>query len=191
LYVDFEGFRGKTPALIGVLIEEELEQIVLDPLLASAARSKNLRISDLKTEVARLLSLASSQERLVIGFTEHEPRTVRTHCGLELGETYADAHKIARRWKNLMHHQKAIPNNKLLNFLRFVKYPVPRHSGIQQSTRRLRHVRDMLAEREEYWRLTPAAKRDWVRFLLHNEHDCRGMRFLMQRVAKELPHHEV
>ena len=40
IYIDFEGFQDKSPSLIGVLIEDKFEQIVLDPGLVSAASAK-------------------------------------------------------------------------------------------------------------------------------------------------------
>jgi hypothetical protein len=47
----------------------------------------------------------------------------------------------------------------------------------------------MLARRDfEYSRLTPVAKRKWTMLLCHNEHDCRGMRFVCMRYAGELEH---
>lgn len=185
IYFDFEGFKNAQPALIGVLIEDSFKQIVLDSTLASAALRSRLLIGSLCEELTGLLSLAAGENRKLVGFTLHEPTTIKTYCGIEIGSRYTDAHKLAKRWKNSLHPGRSIPDYKLLSFLRFVRYPVPRRGGVQQSTRRLRHVRTMLLERGTYSRLTPSAKRDWIRFLLHNEHDCRGMQFLMQRVTSE------
>ena len=60
IYIDFEGFQDKSPSLIGVLVENDFEQIVLDPELESAARAKSMRLVNLSDEIGR----ASCRERV-------------------------------------------------------------------------------------------------------------------------------
>lgn len=185
IYFDFEGFQHKSPALLGVLIEDRLERIVLDPVLYPGAKPTGNRTGELKPEIEQLMELAAREGRALVGFTQHEPRVVTEFCGIELGDMYVDAHKLARRWKNVMHHDEHIDGYDLLSFLAFTLYPVPAHLGVQKTTERLGYVRNMLLERM-YRHLTPSAKRKWWYLLSHNEHDCRGMRHLMQVVAAEV-----
>ena len=42
IYIDFEGRKGECPSLIGILIDERFEQVILDPVLAPPARAKGL-----------------------------------------------------------------------------------------------------------------------------------------------------
>ncbi len=39
IYIDFEGFQDQPPALLGILVGGEFEQVVFDRSLAEAARS--------------------------------------------------------------------------------------------------------------------------------------------------------
>jgi len=43
IYVDFEGFKDKSPCLIGILVEGTLEQVVLDRRLFAAAVASRCR----------------------------------------------------------------------------------------------------------------------------------------------------
>ena len=65
IYIDFEGFQDKSPSLIGVLIEDKFEQIVLDPELESAASAKSMRLAILGDEVQRLIDLSIKEDRYI------------------------------------------------------------------------------------------------------------------------------
>ena len=52
------------------------------------------------------------------------------------------------------------------------------------SAKRIRDVREMLGKRNgAYAALTPVAKAKWTKALLHNWHDCVGLRALMIECA--------
>ncbi len=44
IYIDFEGFENKSPHLIGVLIDDTYQSIVLDPELTLAAEQRQLHV---------------------------------------------------------------------------------------------------------------------------------------------------
>src|SRR5690349_6227342 len=88
IYIDFEGFEGKSPALLGVLIGDSLEQIILDPELRLAAHAKGLRTSSLIQEAVRLRTLSTDQERLIVAYSQHERNLLVTYAQLDIGHRY-------------------------------------------------------------------------------------------------------
>ena len=69
IYLDVQGVRGSPPAVLGILIEERFDQVILDTDLADAALAKELRINSMESEVQSLLQLARDEERSVCGFS--------------------------------------------------------------------------------------------------------------------------
>lgn len=185
IYIDFEGFEGEPPKLLGVLVSDDFEQVVLDRRLKSAADAKDLRTSSLCEELSGLIRRCKADDRKLVAFTQFERDQFRTYCGIDLGSFYADGHKIAKRWKNRHHYNEHIDDWGLHSFLRFIGRPRPAWHGVQQSAQRLRYVMAMLERRKNFDRLTPTAKGKWSRFLKNNEADCSGLRELMMRVAEE------
>lgn len=57
------------------------------------------------------------------------------------------------------------------------------HLGIQESTSRIKHVRDMLAKRRKLDQLTPIANQKWINRLEHNRADVKGMRDLVLKAV--------
>lgn len=186
IYVDLEGFQAKPSALVGILVGDELEQVVFDPELRSAAEAKGLRVSSFPSEAARILDQAVREDRVVVGYTQHERDLFAKWGGVDLGEHYRDAHKIAKRWKKKLHRGEHIAGWGLKDFFSFIGYEVPSHLGRTNTTNRLRAVLEMLSKRGSYEALSPTKKRQWTNLLTYNQHDCRGMRELVLRAAREL-----
>jgi hypothetical protein len=67
-----------------------------------------------------------------------------------------------------------------------VGYLVPKSFGPGNSASRIRAVREMLLKKGgDYSLLTPTVKAKWTKALLHNWHDCNGMREVMIRCAEK------
>ncbi len=186
IYIDFEGFVGHPPSLLGVLIGDALEQIVLDPRLRGAAEAKNLRITTLQESITDLLATSRYEDRLIVAYTQHEKIVIQEHAGIDLTGPYRDARMIALYWKNVCYSKKAMKGRGLKDFLELIDYPRSAHLGKRESTNRIRAVADMLARKGKYQELSSGVKAKWTKLLHHNEIDCRGMRALVLRAAKEL-----
>ncbi len=186
IYIDFEGFADHSPTLLGILIGDQFEQVVLDSELTSAADAKGMRLSTVAAEASQLQARSLGEQRVVVAYSQHELNVLRTYAQTEIGEVYRDARKIAKRWINRLHPDAPIQEWTLKEFLKFIEHPRGNHLGFQQSTARIRAVRDMLRKKRSYDALTPVAKAKWTKLLDHNEIDCRGMRALVQRAASEL-----
>lgn len=186
IYIDCEGFMDKSPALIGLLIGEQFEQVVLDPDLELVAKAREHRMSSFKTEATRLYELSEDESRMIVAYSQHEKNMFLEYAGSDLTNKYRDARKIAVRWKNTLHRDEELPGRGLKDFLKFIGYHRGSHLGDKKTTSRLRAVRDMIVRRGNYELLTPVAKGKWTKLLEHNLIDCDGMRELVIKAAKEM-----
>ena len=188
IYLDFESFEEQAPNLMGILVESELTQVVLDAVLKSAAEAKQLRVSELGIEMENLVKRARDERRYIFAFTRHELDVVRKHTVIadDFASLYKDGHKIAKRWFNRFHRGEFIEGRRLADFMEFTGNKRPSYLGSQQAAQRLRHVRDMLIRRRAYDRLTPVGKAKWSKLLAHNALDCTGLRDLVLRATREM-----
>lgn len=72
IYVDCEGFTDKSPSLIGVLIGDGIEQIVLDSELQRVAIARHHRLASFSAEAARLHQLSTQENRVIVAYSQHE-----------------------------------------------------------------------------------------------------------------------
>ena len=150
VYIDFEGIQDHPPALLGILVGEHLEQVVLDVELEAAAVAKQLRLALLLDEMNRLLDLCRREERLIVAYSQHEKNVVRDFAGLDLTGSYRDARMIAKRWKAIRHPAAPIEGRGLKDFLKFINYERGAYLGERKSTSRLEAVRAGLRTRNGY-----------------------------------------
>lgn len=186
IYIDFEGFEDHSPSLLGILIDNTLEQVVLDARLSLAAEAKNLRVATLHDSVRDLLAQSKAEGRLIVAYSQHEKNVIEKFAQTDLTGPYRDARMIAKRWRTICHTGRPIGGRGLKDFLEFINFPRGTYLGEKKSTSRLKSVGDMLARKENYQALTPVAKAKWTKLLEHNEIDCRGMCALVVLAAKEL-----
>lgn len=185
IYVDFEGFKDKTPSLVGILVDAVLTQVVLDPRLFPAAVVQGCKPGSVQ-EVARdLRERCQAEGRTLVAYSGHELRTFSTYSGVDFSDVYRNALLIARRWWNVSHYGKPI-DRKLKTFLAAIGAPMPAFLGVGNATSRLRAVIDMLERRHTYGALTPVVRKKWRYLLDYNAHDCRGTQRLVSHAVREL-----
>ena len=185
IYVDFEGFKDKTPSLVGILVDGALTQVVLDPRLFPAAVVKGCKTGSIHEVAHDLRERCQAEGRTLVAYSGHEVRTFATYSSVDFSDVYRNALLIARRWWNVFHYQKPI-DRKLKSFLAAIGAPMPASLGIGNATSRLRAVIDMLERRRTYRALTPAVRMKWRDLLDYNAHDCRGTQRLMSLAASQL-----
>jgi hypothetical protein len=186
IYIDCEGFENRSPTLLGILVGEALEQVVLDPDLAVVAEARNHRLSTFKREAAQLLERSVNESRLIVAYSQHERNLFMTYAQVDIVDAYRDARMIAKRWRNALHPENSSDGRGLKDFLEFIKFPRGIHLGHRKSTKRIKAVLDMIKIRKTYEALTPVKKAQWTKLLEHNAIDCRGMRELVMRAAGEM-----
>lgn len=188
IYIDCEGFKDKSPTLIGVLMDGTIEQIVFDPDLELAATRKGLRISTFGAEARRIYELCLQEQRVIVAYSEHELRLFADYADIDIGTHYRNARRIAKRWKNQVRPGDQIGGRGLKDFLRFIGYPMGGYLGEKPPTERINGIRDMLCKHGSYGALTPRKKKDWTKLLEYNRVDCEGMRTLVILASRGLAH---
>lgn len=186
IYIDLEGFTGKSPALIGVLMDDDFEQIVLDDRLTSAATAKKLRTSSLAEEIQRLQLCCAETDRVLVAYSLHELNVIREHALIDVGDIYRNGRKLATRFKTLVLPNVAVKDRGLKTFLKLIGFTIPKGLEAGQATQWLGYVTDMIQRRGSYAKLTRVAKGKWTKLLGYNEYDCRGLKALVLHATKEL-----
>mgnify|MGYP005635296451 FL=1 len=209
IYVDFEGTAVDPPSLLGVLWfsdsgERFFKQLILEealwPMVVGKPRTEyGPCVKETWEGLEGLRRLSQEENRLIIAWSTHESSELAQRVdGLDgewFSENVVNAIPIAKFWK-----KKAFPEvvfkkspkkwkmgkNSLDQYMRLIDYQVPKAFGPGNSASRIRAVREMLLKKGgDYSLLTPTAKGKWTKALLHNWHDCNGMREVMIRCAEK------
>jgi len=185
IYLDFEGLKGQSPILAGVLWEDRFEQMVFDEAFKSAAQTWRLPFLPFAEAMLQLRKRCEAEGRMLICFSEFELRQIEQNGGGNLADIYVNALPYARRWKNRFYPQQPMQDYGLKSFFRLIKYKVPEVVGEGNAAERLRYVRSQLsAHQGKFKRVSDGAKDRWSLLLDYNEYDCRGLRKLMRRIAE-------
>lgn len=185
IYIDFEGFTDQSPALLGILIDDQFEQVVLDPRLQQAAVAKHLRVVSLDDIIKELMNRANEEKRYVVAYTQHEKNVVRRFADIDLTGPYRDARMIAMRWRRRP-FETGNTDRTLKNYLKAIGFVRGTYLGDRLSTTRLGEVIKMLDERKSYDDLTAVKKAKWTKLLSHNRIDCQGMKALVLHALRAL-----
>jgi hypothetical protein len=177
IYIDFEGFEEKAPHLIGVLIDDTYQSIVLDPELTLAADAKQLPVMGLNDLNQSLVRQCVQVDRYIIGFTSNEKNVVQEYADIDISHRYRDAHKVAKTWANRLPGGK--PESwRLVTFLKFIGFEYTNY-GQSLVTKWLRAVIDKSNKEGSLEACTPTVKSHWTKLLKYNEQDCRGTKAIM------------
>jgi hypothetical protein len=183
IYIDFEGITDKAPSLIGVLVDETYQSIVLDPVLTLAADAKQLPVMGLKDAMESILRQSIQEDRYIVGFSYHEKKTVLEYADIDISHRYRDAHKVAKTWANRLPGDK--PDSwRLVTFLKFIGFEYTNY-GQSLVTKWLRAVIGKSNEKGSFDACSPTVKGHWTKLLLYNEQDCRGTKALMLHALRD------
>ncbi len=186
IYIDFEGFTEEPPALLGILVEDEFEQIVLQQNLKSAADFKDLRTVSLSEILRELQSRCLTEKRYLVAFSIHESEVAWEHAQMDLSHIYKNALKIAKRWKYRMGLDPHRQIRSLKEYLAWLGFTIPQHLGNQKATKRLGNVISMIEKRGDFEACTPVVKAKWTKLLQYNMYDCEGTKFLTSLTTTKL-----
>jgi len=189
IYIDFEGFTDQTPALIGILIDDQFEQVVLDPRLQQAAEAKHLRVVSQVAIIKEVVNRANSEKRQIVAYTQHEKNVVHRFANIDVTGPYRDARMIAMRWRRRP-FETGNTDRTLKNYLKAIGFIRGAYLGERLSTTRLGEVIKMLDERTTYDNLTAVKKAKWTKLLSHNRIDCLGMKALVLHSLNAIETHK-
>lgn len=196
IYLDFEGFTNEAPALLGVLVDDSFETLVLDPVLRPAAEEKGLRVTDGEAALRGILERARLEDRLICAFGNREREAALQDFGVDLSERFVNVQRIAKRWWKA--HRAERPQRRrgrnarnrsrgysLEFFENGLGLERPRHLKSGNATKRLRDLRDPLVTHDGDWfRLTGTAKGKWTKLLGYNQVDVLNLAALAMWVAR-------
>jgi len=185
IYIDFEGFKDKSPSLVGILVDGNLRQVVLEPRLFSAAVAKNCETSSIEAVARELRARCHAEERVLIGFSKHELSVFKQHAGENFDDVYRNALKIASRWWNVCHQGKVRPRT-LKAYLKAIGEEMPAYLGVGKATSRLKSVIGSVGRRGAYKAVPKGIKTKWRDLLDYNKLDLWGTQSLVTLAVSEL-----
>ncbi len=205
IYVDFEslGNAQDRPAILGVLVvdhrSEQFRQFVLDDALRRAAVArKDVCVNATPDEaVTVVVEEAERRDLAVVSWSNYDREVVRTTCSKGLAARFCAVHRnaleTAKPWKRHLYPNFPFAlkrfggKHPLKEYFRMTGYEVPAQLRPSAPAKWLKHtLQQIKANDGRYGHITQEAKRDWHKLLVYNEHDCRGMRAVIQQAAIEL-----
>jgi hypothetical protein len=191
LYIDFEGCKNQSPVLLGVLRRAGrserpwVQQVVVDETFVDMG----LPTMSLRAAVEGVVMRAERRDRRIVSWSEHDLEIVRTlrEDAPELVDRfelrYANALRVAKRWRTLAHDRNRPDDGRLASYLALIEYVVPGEAGGGDVGETIRILRPRLERGQQ---LTERQWQRWNDLLEHNRHDCAGMKRVCVRAATEL-----
>ena len=201
IYIDFEALKTTppSPAILGVLTDRRgtvsFEQVIVDAALRSAAVAQPLvTVATLEATVSRLV--ASGLPLVGWSVFDHD-LVMRTDLPRELKaawhERYVNALTRARTWRTKVHPTFKIERasehdakHTLDKYAALAGYKDVSRLRHGQPAKWIRHLRQQLAARGHYRRVTKQTKADWHQLLRYNRDDCYALRDIYLRATFEL-----
>ncbi len=208
IYIDFEGGGPVRRAFLGAFWLDDtndfiFRQYLLDEALWPMGGERGSgnegfwEPADLTNTLEELRQLAEAEDRLVFAYSEHEQKMIKEH--LQEGElldwwlqdqNLVNARKIAKYWKYWNRAVTFPPKegqkkewHSLQNYLDLIGYEVPSEHGPGVVSSAITQVRKELVEGDGP--LSEEANLAWEQAVMHNFHDCCGMRELIIICATE------
>lgn len=176
IYMDFEGYVKEAPALIGILIEDDFEQIVLDEKFRGAAAYKDpIDVIPGETVISDLLARSISEDRKIIAFSSLEKEQCMRWYGIDISQRYVNAKSIAGLWARKVNPE--VRCRTLKDFETFTGFQRSRDTGYQKNTSCLNAA---LRDLDSFGELrNPAPKKHWTNLRKHNRQDVEAMKHIV------------
>ncbi len=196
LYIDFEGGKGKPPALLGCLRRKHIGktwQYIADPAFATLAVKDSLEAMTVADVVERILQRAAKHDRRIVAWSNHELDVIRAYCPEHVQAfeaRYVNARSLAVRWRNRCHAGAKPPSNTLADYQALIGFVVPAGAEAGKVGDTLTSIGKSLALGKTADQLTDNQRRRWTELRMHNASDCAGMREICLVAATEIADHE-
>lgn len=178
IWIDFEGYVKEAPALIGVLIDGEFEQILLDDRFAGAASyggAKPMRVIPGTKMISDLLKRAISEDRKIVAFSSLEKEQCLRWYGTDISSVYVNAKSVAKRWAKTVRPGEKI--RTLKDFEALAGFQRSKDTGFRRNTSCLNAA---LRDLRRYGELhNPSPKRHWTNLRKHNRQDVEAMQHIV------------
>ena len=205
IWLDFEQPQNAPhPTLVGVLCDENFEQVVFDPLLEQAVEAKIKSDFPIRSAIWEewLVALESDVESgsSLIGYTEYDLNVITKGwqaLGIEEIENesvaYLDANVrkligrnatklrdeiVRQRARHGIQQPERIGLKDLLCHNE-IPYDYPKHLGNFKVGQSIRSFHDQQTRKGNYKTWSPGTKKKWTNLLTYNRHDVEGMEFIV------------
>lgn len=200
IFIDFEGNQDSPPTFIGVLeidgTNEVFTQVILEPafqVLVPSTRHRQLQKGTLD-EVLGMVSSKYDKSVPIFAWSSHEQSTidallVNDALRHEWNDRVIDAKFHAKKWArsvfpdHVFEKKDRRGRHTLEQYLSLIEYHVPKVHGAGKTGSRVSAIRIALEKGREFESWPPGLKGHLTKLLAHNEHDCYGLRALVDRVA--------
>lgn len=192
LYVDFEGRKEGPPILLGVARKAGVgetpraHQTITDPLFVPLAVERELEYEPLVDAIEGILTRAEKRHRLIVAWSIHEWEVVRDYAPQKLDRfeaRFVNAKLVAERWRSRCHPESKPATSDLATYMGLVGRDVPDGAGPGRTSETIDALRTTLGAGRQP---TPNQRRRWADLLLHNAHDCAGMKEVCLRATRDL-----
>ena len=210
IYIDFEGFKGKSPTFFGwvwaigkkasddhLACIHDIHDKSLRPLIGAidvesgSVGSYEQRPFSVGQSINDLARRANKQDRLIVSWSTHEMIKIAeselSPSLLRMFErNYRDGKVTAKKWFKQLDLDTAGGTNTLVRYLEQARYPLPDTYGFGQTTKRLKSVLGGIQNKGSWSRLLHSQQKNWEDVLLHNFVDCHGLREITKTAANVL-----
>ena len=186
LYIDFEGEKDRPPVLLGAHQQGHGVYVYLLDDDFSAFGEVQLTLHG---AIERIVQRAEARNRRIVAWSEHELKVVR---GLRdedpmlvarFEARFVNALSLSKYWRNKLYDCDKPAEGRLAEYLALIDYPVPDDALGGDVGDTIRTIRRTLARGAPP---TEKQRERWRRLIVHNKHDCIGMRRLCIEATREL-----
>ena len=207
IYLDFEGNKDKPPSFAGTVIDGEYQGTFFEEEFKSVARHRKMFLQNLPGFTGKLFRRAETEKRMIIAWSTHELKFL-SESHPEIETHYLNANKLVMGWfkdnrkptikklKAKIAEEKLFmkrnPGLKDLLQLDYVDYDYPKDLKGFSPSKEITRVRKQLTNQSGlYKNLSRGAKVALGKMIKYNEHDCMGMKHLINYVFSRRPSEEV
>jgi len=191
IVIDFEGFKGKPPSMVGIWEQYHRDHkpnfraLILDPKLKGLASMENPRVKNqsLKVFMKRISKRARRENKIIIAYSNHELLKFGEN-GIDISDCYVNARAKTSRWFTIMKKPKRPKPLGLKPVLKYLKYPALVEYGTQRVTEKIKKIKkELIRHKQDPTKLTPLAQENWRDLVAYNEQDVRGVVYVLEQIG--------
>lgn len=191
IYIDFEGNIEWPPSILGVLVDDEIHQFIVEDALASFSELSNTRyqvtVAALDEALLKVIVMAETENRRLFGYTNHELAVVEqfvtnTYIVEWFRVAYVNAKKPIDRYisqKSRNGTMDALEDRSLATRMPIVGMTYSPGCGAGIVGPGLSRLRAQVGKRDSALDVPKGAKTHWWRILSHNSTDLIALKKLL------------
>jgi hypothetical protein len=203
IWLDFEGLHYRPPTFAGYLIGDTYQIDILNSEIFTLSESPHgLGCHELNECCAWLVEKALREERVIIGYSEHELKCINAvddNFKENMGELYRNANGFVgkyfrknrnRTFKQLTEIAKEEGRRvSLKDYLKldYVGYDYPDDLDDFRPGSAIANIVSQCRKKGTYSMISKQSKERLNRLVTYNEHDCRGMKHMIEYIFSRNP----